>query len=335
MCWKSRTELIRPERLHKGDTIGFIAPCYALKKENAERAGNVLEKLGFRVKYAEHLFSTAWDFSGTAQERADDFHQMILDDDVKMLLFTGGEVSTHLLPLLDYELIRKHPKIISSFSDSTSLLNAVSCRSGLVTFYGQSIRTFEKCYETIREGKDLPYNLQVFMERLVEVSSRYKAAAPWRVLCEGHAEGTLTGGYLVNYTLLQDTPYYSLKEEMRGEERGLLFLEDHEKFNEPAAVSRYLSCLEQEGVFEKASGLIFGHYSENAEPFYEGSNKSKDEIVDEILFRIGEKHRIPVVRTDDFGHGACNQILPIGVRAVLDAREKNVRFELCESGVAG
>lgn len=309
-------KLIYPDRLHKGDAIGFVAPCCKLERDSADRAKAVLESLGFQVKYAEHLFSTAWGFSGTAEERAEDIHQMMEDDDVKMLLFTGGEVATHLLPLLDYEKIRRHPKIISSYSDSTSILNAISDRSRLVTFYGQSIRTFDECF-----GQELKqqYNLQVFHDRLIEGSSNYRMAKPWKVLRGGYVKGRLTGGYLVNYTLIQQTPFYSLDHVSEGE-KPLLFLEDHEKFNEPAAVSRYVSCLEQDGVFDRICGLIFGHYSENPNP-----------LLEEILLRVGEKHQIPVVMTDDFGHGKYNQILPIGARAILDADRGN--FYLCESGV--
>lgn len=307
---KNEREWICPERLQMGDTIGFVAPCCVLQKKDADQARSVLEGMGFRVKYAEHLFSKAWGFSGTDRERTEDFMQMIEDPEVKMLLFTGGEVSTHLLPLLDYESIRRHPKLISSFSDGTSILNAIACRSGLMTFYGQSIRTFAEHTE------GTGYNLQTFQDRLVKGTAEYKAASSWRTLCSGQAEGRLTGGYLVNFTLLQNTPYY----QWNSEERPLLFLEDHEKFNEPAAVSRYLSCLEQDGVFDKVCGLIFGHYSEQHCP-----------ILDEILLRIGQKHNIPVVRTDDFGHGKYNAIFPIGEYAMLDTECGS--FELRGSSV--
>ena len=117
-------------------------------------------------------------------------------------------------------------------------------------------------------------------------------------------------------------PDYSRLRELKAEigYRHLPIDKNHEKFNEPAAVSRYVSCLEQDGVFDRICGLIFGHYSENPNP-----------LLEEILLRVGEKHQIPVVMTDDFGHGKYNQILPIGARAILDADRGN--FYLCESGV--
>ncbi len=53
--------------------------------------------------------------------------------------------------------------------------------------------------------------------------------------------------------------------------------------------------------------------------------------VDEIFRRFGEKYGIPVVRCEDFGHGANNAIFPLGVGATLDA--DNLTLEFTESGV--
>jgi len=41
-----------------------------------------------------------------------------------------------LLPLLDYDLIRRNPKILMGYSDITALLNGIHARTGLVTFHG-------------------------------------------------------------------------------------------------------------------------------------------------------------------------------------------------------
>lgn len=300
-------ELIKPQKLHKGDTIGFIAPCYMIQKEEAEKSRSVLEGLGYRVKYAKNLFSSEWGFAGSDLQRADDFNEMILDEDVKMILFTGGEVSIHLLPLLNYEQIRKHVKIICSYSDSTTLLSAVYSRSKIVTFYGQSIHTFVEAEQ---------YNIDSFMQRLQAGTLEYVSATPWRKIHGGIAQGELIGGYLGNYALIQNTKYYSLEKNKKY----LLFLEDHEKFIEPAAVSRYLTALEQDGIFDLTSGLIFGHYSKHPRP-----------LIKEILERIGNKYNIPVVWTEDFGHGNYNAIFPIGTRAELNADTGIFRF--LESGI--
>lgn len=87
-----------------------------------------------------------------------DFNSMIADDDVRMLLFGGGEVCNEILPYVDYENIVKHPKIICSYSDGTTLLNAIHSKTGLITFYGASPRTYFDLSE---------YNWQSFEKRLM------------------------------------------------------------------------------------------------------------------------------------------------------------------------
>lgn len=181
--------------------------------------------------------------------------------------------------------------------------------TGLVTFYGQDIYSFI--------DRD-PYNSEIFTDRFENPSGSYRPAAPWRVIHEGNAEGRLIGGYLANFALLPGSEYFPLERKEKGY---ILFLEDHEKFYEPAAVSRYLKSLEEDGIFRCVSGLIFGHYSEKPSP-----------LIDGILARIADRYDIPVVRTEDFGHGRYHTILPIGMPAELHAEGENVRFHF-EEGV--
>ena len=144
----------------------------------------------------------------------------------------------------------------------------------------------------------------------------YEKSGQWKTICPGKAKGALAGGYLVNFDWLQGSVYYPEIPETPC----LLFIEDHQQFSAPAAVSKWFSDMEQRGVFLKAKGLIFGHYS---------SQESLE--IDGILKRIGERHNIPVARCEDFGHGENNAILPIGVAARLDTAAE--QFDLMESGV--
>lgn len=300
-------DLIKPEKLNYGDTIGIIAPSIAMKPEYIQNSVKQLSALGFKVKLSAHIFSNANGYAGSVEERAEDFNSMISDESVKMILFGGGEVCNEILPYIDYENICRHPKIICSYSDSTTLLNAINCKSGLVTFYGASVRTFENLTE---------YNFHSFEKRFMTAETRYDKSAPWKTIRAGECEGVLVGGYLVNYAALYGLEYYP----EIPYDSCILFIEDHEMFSSPAVVSKWFANLEHRNVFKKVSGLIFGHYSENDAP-----------LIDGILYRIGEKYDIPVVRCEDFGHGTNNSILPIGIPASLDTEKDS--FELLESGV--
>ncbi|MCI8387696.1 MAG: LD-carboxypeptidase [Clostridiales bacterium] len=300
-------DIIKPKKLHYGDTIGLVAPCIALNQEHAQNSINALKTMGFKIKEAKYLYSNSIGFSGSIEERAYDFNSMIADDEVKMLLFGGGEVCNELLPYIDYDSIRRHPKIICSYSDSTTLLNAINYMCGLVTFYGASIGTFGNLSE---------YNRQSFESRLMGCGTSYVKASPWKTICPGKCEGVLAGGYLVNYAVMYGLEQYP---EIPYDDC-ILFIEDHEMFSPPAMVSKWFANLEHRGAFKKARGLIFGHYS----------NKEYT-IIDDILRRVGEKYHIPVVRSEDFGHGANNAILPIGTHAMLDTGADS--FELLDCGV--
>jgi len=299
--------IIKPKRLQFGDTIGIIAPSYAQKPEYIEEPVKKLRSLGFRIKLSTNIFSSSNGFSGSIKERADDFNSMVSDDSIKMILFGGGEVCNEILPDIDYANVLRHPKIFCSYSDSTTILNAIHYMTGLVTFYGASLHTFDGLTE---------YNWQSFTKLLMTIDTEYIKNSVWKAVCPGECEGILTGGYLVNYAALQGLDYYK---EIPGK-RNILFIEDHETFSSPAVVSKWFSNLEHRGVFKNVTGLIFGHYSNEEQP-----------LIDDILFRIGDRYRIPVVRCEDFGHGVNNTVLPIGIRAKLDTSTCVLKF--CESGV--
>ena len=300
--------MIKPKMLQKGDTIGFIAPSYKPKRDPIERSAENLRKLGYKVKFSKNLFSTTNDYAGSIEERAEDFNAMIADPEVKMVFFGGGEVGNEILPFIDYENIKKNPKILCSYSDSTTVLNAVNKQTGLVTFYGSSPRFFE--------NEPIAYTLTNFEKRLCSTDLDYVKNSEWRVLTPGKAEGKLIGGYLINFACLLGLEWY----EDLPDEDIILFIEDHEKFSNAAMISKWFTMLEHKGVFKRAKALIFGHYSLEEKP-----------VIDDILTRIGKRYNIPVIRNEDFGHGANGAILPISVKARLDTDDMS--FELLESGV--
>ncbi len=300
--------MIKPERLKAGDTIGIIAPSYKPKPEALERSAENLRAQGYKVKYAKNLFSLTDTYAGSVEERAADLNEMIADPEVKMIYFGGGEVGNELLPYIDYENIKKNPKILCSYSDSTTILNAINHMTGLVTFYGSSPRFFE--------NGPSDYTLLNFEKRLKTVDTEYVKNSEWRIITPGKAEGTLCGGYLWNFACLIGLEWY--KDLPEGDI--ILFIEDHEKFSPPAMIAKFFATIEHRGGFDRVKALIWGHYSTESSP-----------VIDDILRRIGERHNIPVIGNEDFGHGENGAILPISVKAKLDTADMS--FEFLESGV--
>jgi muramoyltetrapeptide carboxypeptidase len=295
---------IKPKQLQIGDTIGILSPAYLSKQDTLLPAIEKLKEKGFQVKIAKNTFKDTYGYAASPEERADDFNSMIADSSVKMLLFGGGEVCNEILPLMDYSMIRENPKIICSYSDSTTILNAVTALSGLVTYYGQSPRTFFNLTD---------YNYQCFQSAFCNSGIPiYTPNSKWQTIHGGVCNGRLIGGYLVNFAVMLNGNYFRYD----THERYILFLEDLDQFNPPVVVSKYLSHIEQSGLLKCVSGLIFGHYSDEESP-----------VINDILARVASKYDIPTVRCDDFGHYINNAILPIGISAEVDADKSTLVFK--------
>ena len=126
------------QRLRRGDTIGIIAPSQVPDRAVYEENIRCLERQGYRVKRGRNLYKATYGYLAAETERAADLNAMAADDEVKLILFGGGEGAAELLPLVDFAAIKAHPKLFLSYSDGTSLLAAIYLNTGLVTYYGQT-----------------------------------------------------------------------------------------------------------------------------------------------------------------------------------------------------
>lgn len=291
-------------RLSPNGVIGICSPSHVARREVYRPMLEGLRRHGFRVREADNLYRDTDGYLASPQERAADLNQLIADPEVELILFSGGDGAVELLPFIDFDAIKRHPKRICSYSDGTTLLDAVWAQTGLETYYGQSPNLFSGISA---------YDEEQFLRHLVRDEGRsHVAAAPWQPQTFGVAEGVLVGGYSLNFALLLGSRYFR----WNPDERHLLFIEDHEKYNSAAGVSALLSCIEQSDFIDTVAGLLFGHYSTEPHP--------------ELLARLrrfGERHSIPVAYCDDFGHGDNHAILPIGRRARLDTARCTLEYE--------
>lgn len=259
--------------------------------------------MGFRVKAADNLFASEWGYAASAEARAADINQLICDPEVKMIFFGGGEGADDLLPLIDYGAAKVNPKLWLSYSDGTSILNAVHGSTGMTTYYGQSVG--------MAPGMS-GYDRANFEAQIMAVGNAFiHSDSPWRTVIPGEAEGMLVGGYLDNFIHLLGCGWVRPK----AGERYVLFIEDNERFFKIDHESVLLTRLEQSVIMPQVSGLLFGHYSAPV----------NGQLM-ERLKRLGDKWGIPVAYCDDFGHGWNHAILPIGARAWLDTAAQEMYY---------
>jgi len=323
-CTHQAAGPIYPPALREGDTIAIVAPAGPLQRERVELACQRLKNLGFQVSVPSHLYRQRGYLAGTDQERADELMAAFLDPRVKAIFpGTGGYGITRIVDRLDYEAIRRHPKILLGFSDITGLHLAIHKKTGLVTFHGPNMMWGLGN----EEGQDpfaAKYQWRALLEKeyltdegeYSDPGYVYEIPAettPIEVLTPGIARGRLTGG---NLSLI--SPLIGTEHEIETDGR-ILFIEDvHE---EPYRIDRYLSHLRLAGKLDRLAGVIIGVFS-HCEPADPASSLSLEEVFRDYFADLG----VPVIMNYPVGHIRANATLPIGVLAELDTSKKQLRL---------
>ncbi len=304
---------LRPQKLKIGDTIGVVAPSSPIIGNNIEelnKAKEIVEKSGFKVKYSKNLFSNTNGYSSTAKEKADDINEMFAEKQVKMIWCAkGGNNSNSTFEYLDYELIKKNPKIICGYSDITSITNMITEKTGLVTFSGTNFKTIAT------DETDFSYKqaLKRFVNGSLELGTENEE---YITIQEGKTSGELIGG---NLSLIRGmvTGKYSLDFTDK-----ILFLEELGFETDPAGTSNNLYYMKQNGVFDKIKGLWIGNYEHE-------SGISLEKIITDVL--EGE-YKFPIIKSNNFGHIERKTVIPIGTKAEINTNEK-VKIKLVENCV--
>jgi muramoyltetrapeptide carboxypeptidase len=320
-----------PPRVRPGDTVAVIspsAPAVAWWPHRVARGTAYLESLGLKVRVMPNAGKRAGWASSSPQERAADIHEAFLDDEIRVVLASiGGNHSNQILPYLNFDLIAAHPKIIQGYSDVTVLLWAIALRSGLRTFhgpaftlelaefpavlpytdrflraawFGNTATTFEPASEWTDEFLD------AFEKADLTRPRRLLPSTGWKTIRPGVAEGILLGGCLE--TICWHLKGSAFWPDLRGT---ILFLETSEEAPPPSAVDAYLTDLEQLGVFDQISGLVFGRPIRYA--------PEQIEALWPVVRDRTAASGIPVLANVDLGHADPMLTLPIGAHAHLDA----------------
>ncbi len=303
--------LLKPERLCPGDVVGIIAPSSPPEDPKAvDRAAEAVEQFGFIPKLGENVRDRHGFLAGGDRARAADVMQMFTDKQVKAIIcLRGGYGSARLLDLLDYRIIRRHPKIFSGFSDITSLHCAFAKKVNMISIHApmlngglqsKDLKEFTRAsfFRTVTEAKP-PGSIVADYDKM-NIST---------VRC-GVAEGRLIGGNLSVLCAAIGTPF---EPSFKGK---ILFLEDvHEA---PYRLDRMLTQLLKAGLLRQVAGVAVGVNSDceddGKESLADEYRQSSADVIAERLLPLG----VPVVMGLPFGHVEFNATIPVGAQARLD-----------------
>lgn len=315
-------KIIKPQKLQKGDTVTIVSPSGCVSDELKSQFDNgvkFLESLELKVKIGKNVLKRYYYSAGTAEERLSDIHEAFADKEVKAIIMSiGGDSANQLLDGLDFDLIRKNPKIFSGISDGTTLLNPIFSKTGLITYHGPDlIFTFsepmseiikENIIKTWFEGNVGELKPNPNWKGLDELNKNEKYKG-WQCVRKGKAKGKLIGGNITCLVNLENTAF---EPDYKG---AILFLESY--MLNIAALDQAFTHFKQAEIFDKINGLILGHfYGSRME------DKNQDRGVRDVILEVTKDYSFPILEIGELGHNVENYILPIGCQATIDAKKK-------------
>ncbi len=292
---------IIPDYLLPGDQIGLVATARKISREELQFASDLIKQNGFEPVFAKNLFGAFYQFSGTDEERASDFQEMMDSPDIKAILCVrGGYGTIRVLDKVDWSKFAQNPKWICGYSDVTVLhahlqevLNIASLHSSMpINFETNSPEAVKSLFQNLRT-KPSPIRSE-----------------PHPLNIPGIAQGKIVGGNLsVLYSLMGSSQQVNAKGK-------ILFLEDLDEYL--YHVDRMMQNMLRAGVIDGIKGLVVGGMTEmndNTVPF----GKTAEQIIHETL----RPFNVPILFNFPAGHIDNNTAIVLGQEVRIEVGTKN------------
>jgi muramoyltetrapeptide carboxypeptidase len=287
--------LLKPPALRPGDRIAIVAPASAFAREAFDAGLDEIRRLGFEPVHTEAVFARDMYLAGAAELRARDLIRAWTAPDIAAVIAArGGYGSVQLLPWVNSDEFRRHPKAFIGYSDNTSLLTWLTQACGLVAFHGPMI-----------EGRfargEAGYDRDTFTRCLCVAEPAGEIMHPHlEVLNSGEAAGQLVGGTVTQLVGSFGTPFAF------DPPAGSVFFLD-EVAERPYRLDRMLMQLRLSGILGRASALVFNELPRCDEP---GGTPTGRDVVRTVL----QDFRGPILFGLPSGHSDGPTLtLPFGV----------------------
>ncbi len=306
------------------------SPISATVPSRYQRGKAFLQSKGIQVIDGNLCGKRDYYRSGTIRDRANELNQLLYREDIPILMAAiGGNNTNSILPYIDYDYLKHHPKVVIGYSDTTALLLAIYEKTGLPVFYGPALaasfgefppfaeETFRFFHEMILSPAKVPYAYgmpEQWTEEFIPWSEQNREKTgnsnDWICVRSGSASGRLMGGNLNTMEGIFGTPYMP---EIR--EGDILLLEDALK--DACTIERSFSMLKLAGIFDRVAGILLGKHEQFDD---QGTGINPHEILLEVLGNTS----VPILAQFDCCHTHPMFTMPLGCRIHLNAAAKKV-----------
>lgn len=339
--------MIKPARLRPGDSVaivslssGILGEDWAIHKLHIARE-RLERDYGLRVCVMPNALRGVDYLYRHPEARAEDWMEAFARPEIRGIFSAiGGDDTIRLLPYIDFDVIRQNPKVFTGFSDTTSN-HFMLRKAGLISYYGASVMTNFAEYGAIN-----PYTAAAIRDTLFDPQPTLPIlSAPYwhddedeRILwCEenqhrafpyhpeeigyellqgsGAVEGELLGGCVDVFIELLGTSLWPERGEWKDK---LLFMETSEEDMSCDTLCWILRNLAAQGIFDEISGLLVG------KPARRSKYEPYKEVFRKVVGLEAGHGELPILYNVNIGHANPIAVLPMGVRARLDADQKTL-----------
>jgi muramoyltetrapeptide carboxypeptidase LdcA involved in peptidoglycan recycling len=336
--------MMKPKRLKKGDKVAVVSLSwgglgdkelihkYDIAKKRME------DEFGLEVVAMPHALKGTEFIARHPNLRAQDLMEAFRDDTVSAIFCAiGGDDTIRLLPFIDDDVIKRHPKIFMGYSDST-VNHLMLYKAGLVSFYGPCVMVEFGEYVSMFDYTKEAVNALLFSDskgyRMPSSPQWCDEFVPWDeanrhtkkrlkpdehgyelLQGKGKVSGHLLGGCLDVFTMCIGTSIWPTLDDWRG---AILFIETSEEQPKPDFVKWMLRNLAAQGILKVINGILVG--KPQGEVYY-------DEYKAAIMQVVADEEQLthlPIIYNVNFGHAAPIGVLPYGITAEIDADKKSI-----------
>lgn len=277
--------------LSNGEKVGLICLSNGLSRQmkgDINKLCAVLEKIGLQPVCSPYLYKEGSVFSAEAKQRAKILMDFYEADDIKAIFdVSGGDIANEVLEHLDYEVIKEKNKAFFGYSDLTTVINALYSQTGRRSYLYQ-IRNLIGSYS---EGQERLVAKSLLQDELDLFDFSYS------FLKGDKLEGVVVGGNIRCLLKLAGTEF------MPNFTNKILFLES--RSGGVAQMVTFLNQYKQMGVFDKIGGLILGTFTQMEE-------EELNPTIEELVLKIMGERKVPIVKTNEIGHGQDSKAIIIG-----------------------
>ena len=280
-------------------TIGIIALSGACDKEKVLSAKKFFETEGFNVKLSKNIFEKDRYLAGSDDKKLEELHKFFTDSGIDIIMCArGGYGAIRLVNRIDYNLIKKNPKIFCGFSDVTALLLMIYKKTGMVVYHGPMATSDfgDESYPLTSslKGRENTYNF--FLDAIKGEKLQIQGN---KIYKDGSAQGIIWGGNLATVVSLCGLDFIP-------NEDFIFFAED---LNEPVyKIDKMFQQLINIDKFKQnCKGIVLGDFLDCG----------NEEWLSEYFEELAQRLEIPIAGGFKITHEREKITVPIGRQAKL------------------